>query len=393
MKTRKPRILSMEVIASPENYKPSHPDLRVIGAFNPGVTQVQTSGDLETVLWVRVAETHKDNYAQELERYDQPRIIHAPRFHIANEPNTNLQVRFDEYDPKQIATVNKKEVKLKEEETIRLRHISLPRILRIDESGNVLERQQTPTIYPTWEFERFGIEDVRITLLEDGRHALTYVCPHRDFGVSTRILTTRDFRNYEDVNQQNTGRPTLIGMKDVIIFPEKIPSPSKTESVNKGKPIYVAYTRPNAFPDLSKPGNWISYSPDLSFWGLGHRLNIARDEISTGPGTSPIKRNDRWIAVYHETTRNERGEVVYKAKLMSTKGLTPWEGLKTSRVVLERSDTYDLLPLRGYVPNVIFPTGLIEKNGIATIISGVDDTWTIKTTHDSEELFEYLEAA
>lgn len=44
-----------------------------------------------------------------------------------------------------------------------MKHISLPMLLKLDEKGGVIERQTKPLIYPAYEYERFGMEDFRIT--------------------------------------------------------------------------------------------------------------------------------------------------------------------------------------------------------------------------------------
>ncbi|KKL17045.1 hypothetical protein LCGC14_2489500, partial [marine sediment metagenome] len=148
-----PKPFHTKIIASPKDFAPSSPDMKVIGAFNPGVTTI----GLETLLMIRVAEKYKG---------DERDYIHLPFFGIPNEEGIAPIIKFDAYSKEEIK-VNKKDIKLPSdnegnERTNRLRHISLPRIMRIDENG-IIKREQKPALYPSWEYERFGMEDFRIT--------------------------------------------------------------------------------------------------------------------------------------------------------------------------------------------------------------------------------------
>jgi predicted GH43/DUF377 family glycosyl hydrolase len=147
-----PKPFERKVIASPEDYSSLSKECKVIGAFNPGVAQIKTEKGLETILMIRVAESPSHKHPNWL-----------PFFHISNKNySSNLELDFDKPLQADIEEEHKKHVKLKDE-TNRLKHISLPRLMKLDEQGNIIERNQEPCIHPLWEYERFGIEDIRIT--------------------------------------------------------------------------------------------------------------------------------------------------------------------------------------------------------------------------------------
>lgn len=383
---KRPMPLERKILASPEDYSPISSECKVIGAFNPGATFIENSqGELETLLMVRVAEAPSINLQENV--YKDYLLL--PFFEVENKYKTNeLKMSFDRVLDKDLVHEGKKEVELKN--GVRLKHISLPRFIKLNENGEVIERNQNPAIYPSFEYERFGIEDVRITPFEDERFILTYVTPHRFFGVSTPFLITKDFKHYTRLPEGNTPRPIMTGIKDVIIFPEKVISPSRTETIRKGKRLYVGFIRPNAFHDVSKPGIWISYSPDLIHWGQGHRLTSIEVE-ATGSGTPPIRVEEHWLAAYHETTKNPRNELTYSTKLMRMDAAHPWKGFKKSQNLLKREDYRKMLEnKKGYVPNVVFTSGITEKNGITTFYSGLDDTWTVSDKFYTEDLTKFL---
>jgi len=374
---KRPLPFERKIIVGPEDYSPLSKYCEVIGAFNPGVTQIKTENGLETLLMVRVAESISNK---------KPWL---PFFEIQNKENyQNLKISFDKPSKKEILEDDRKFVKLKDNIS-RLKHISLPRLIRLNEKGEVIEKCQNPCLYPSWEFERFGIEDVRITAMENGDYIITYVCPHREFGVSTAFMITKDFKKFESVIKNNTPRPIFTGIKDVVVFPKKVPSPSKTETLKKGSKLYAALIRPNAFSEISRPGIWVSYSPDLIHWGQEHRLTIPEKREITGTGSSLIELNDVWIGPYHEITKTKKGNQ-YNTKLISLDKQHLWKNCKTSKVLLTRGDYKNILPEEGYIPNVVYTTGITKDDGITSLFSGIDDKWIVMDKFYTKDLVKFL---
>jgi predicted GH43/DUF377 family glycosyl hydrolase len=96
------------------------------------------------------------------------------------------------------------------------------------------------------EYEAFGVEDPRITGLEDAYYiAYSAYSVH---GVRIGLAKTPDFKSVE--------RVAFISQADyrnTVLFPERI----------DGR--YVKLDRPHS--DISPWSIWISYSPDLHHWG------------------------------------------------------------------------------------------------------------------------------
>ena len=378
-----PKPFEKKIIASPEDFLSIRDDLKVIGAFNPGVTTIKTPEGLETILYVRIAEAT---------RKKTPGKTLLPFFRVENREGSTPELDYDIVDNRRIKN-GKKSVILKQGHT-RLKHISLPRMVILDKDRNVAEIKQEPIIYPTWEYERFGLEDVRITHLEDGRYVITYATPHREFGVRSHILVTNDIKNLknlERVTSENTPRPEIRG-KDFAVFPNKVPSPSTTEILKKGQPIYAAHTRPSEFNDISTPGIWISYSPDLVHWGQDHRLTTSEKGEVTGTGSSPVKRPHGWLEAFHETTRNKKGETKYVTRLMTLNLEAPWKVSNITPVFLKREDFRELLPKEGYVPDTVFTTGMVVDKGRTDFYQGIDDQWTTLASFYNEDVDKFARA-
>ncbi|MBU1246302.1 MAG: hypothetical protein ABIJ20_00445 [Nanoarchaeota archaeon] len=373
-----PKLFETKIIVSPEDFSPTREDFEVIGAFNPGVTTVETPQGLETILFVRVAETPLES---------MPGKILLPYFHIPNVEQAPPKIAYDIVDRKTLKRIRKREVTPKQG-PIRLRHISLPRMVILNTDREISNIHQEPAISPSWEFDRFGLEDVRITYLENRGYIITYATPHREFGVWSSILINNEIKNplsLERITLENTPRPEIRG-KDVALFPTKIPSPTKTETIDKRQPIYASFIRPNAFSDLSIPGIWISYSPDLVHWGQDHRLITSEMGEVTGTGSPPVKRPKGWVAAYHETTRNEKGKTKYVTRLMTLDLEEPWKVLHKSPVFLDREDFRKRLPKDGYVPDTVFTTGMVVDGDRTDFYQGIDDQWTTCASFHTDDI-------
>ena len=407
----KPEYIERKVIARPGDYTPLE-GFEIKGTFNAGAVKKKNElGEREDWLAIRVAQAPIQ---------DSKKYIKLPYFEIPNKDNPqNLKVAFDTY-PRTEVEENEKDVKLPDG-TYRMKHLSLPMLLRLSAQGEVIERQTHPLICPAYEYERFGMEDFRIidmnlSSLEkiinnsknwikkklgygqslQGNYVLTYVIPHREEGVSTPFIITKDFKNFQRLPEGNTPRPQIVGIKDVIPFPEKVKFPHKTESIRNNQKVYGGFIRPNAFSEVSFPGIWIAYSSDGIIWGNPHRLTKSSNGEITGSGTPPIKvRNkkgeDCLLAAYHETTQIAEGKNSYVTKLMEIDAKHPWEYFKKSKTLTTRADYRKLLPGDGYVEDVVFANGLTEHKGITNVYEGVGDTWQTRSTFYTEDLIKFVE--
>ncbi|MFW5835452.1 MAG: glycosidase, partial [bacterium] len=96
------------------------------------------------------------------------------------------------------------------------------------------------------EYEEYGVEDPRIVYL-DGEYLITYSAYSRH-GVRIGLAKTRDFKYVERFSFI-----TEADYRNVVIFPEKFNG------------LYARLDRPHS--EISPWSIWISYSPDLKYWG------------------------------------------------------------------------------------------------------------------------------
>jgi len=379
-------------MAGPEDFDPTGERMKVVGAFNPGVTME----DDDTVLMIRVAEAP----------VDEPRnSVMLPYFDVENRADSPYRISFDVLPESAIKSIGKKDVMLRAG-TSRLRHLSHPVIARSIDGTSIDEIEDTPSFYPCFEHERFGMEDFRITkidtmepdelgfyMLDDEStfYALTYVSPHRIMGVSTSIAVTGDFRQFYRMPSPDHPQHIFTGIKDVAIFPGMF----NIEERGVMLPYYAALTRPNAFSDISSPGIWMSFSPDWIHWGRDTRVIVSMNGEVTGTGSPAVRTDGWWLGAFHEVTK-EGDKSVYRGKLW---GMRPKEALGgrsnefmlyTSPVLMEPNEFKDVPP--GYVPNVVYPSGMAVRDGMIDIYSGEDDTYVSVRRYESNDLIKFLKS-
>lgn len=225
-------------IITPEQVRPSRPDWKVDGTFNAGVAQVGG----ETIMLVRVAESVAGA---------EPGELRVPL--LAAEADTwrctieSLRIddpAYDFADPRMVALrANPAQVYLTS-----MSHLRLAR----SANGTDFSVDDTPFLFPSDRYERFGCEDARLTAI-DGRHYINYTAVS-DLGIATALAVTDDFRSV-----QRLGIIFSPDNRDVCLFPRRIDG------------AYWCLHRP-APRHLGTPEIWIARSPDLLHWGHHQRL-------------------------------------------------------------------------------------------------------------------------
>ena len=134
---------------------------------------------------------------------------------------------------------------------------------------------------PFADYEEFGVEDPRVTQLE-GEYIITYSAYSRN-GVRIALAKTKDFSKVERVSLI-----TQADYRNLVIFPEKFDG------------LYARLDRPHS--EIAPWSIWISYSPDLHFWGQSQLImrpvQHHWDEMKIGPGAPPIKTDQGWLSIY-----------------------------------------------------------------------------------------------
>jgi beta-1,4-mannooligosaccharide/beta-1,4-mannosyl-N-acetylglucosamine phosphorylase len=153
---------------------------------------------------------------------------------------------------------------------------------------------------------------------------------------------------------------------------------------------------------------WLSFSPDLRYWGDSQHVLSSRDipfaNDKMGPGAPPIRTKSGWLTTFHGVWKDEtmgrngweeRWPKIYSAGLMLMDLEQPWKILGFHDLPLIAAETWyetgGRAPLgemfTGFRENVIFPGGMIlEDSGEVKIYYGASDTVECLATAHVDDL-------
>ncbi len=191
-----------------------------------------------------------------------------------------------------------------------------------------------------------------------------------DSGPAAVLEKTTDFKTCEFISCV-----ALPSNRVPSLFPEKIGD----YYVRLDRPYNLhSEEEPECIPDTDKlrAGMWISYSPDLIFWGK-HKPLIYPEALpyanwKMGP-TPPVKTKDGWLEIIHGVYK-ENGEFCYSIGAMLLDLQDPSKILGVlPHWILTPSAPYEQ---EGRVKNVVFPCGCIadEQTDTLRIYYGAADT-------------------
>ena len=337
-------------LLSPADLKASAEGLEITCLLNPGVFTFQN----KTWLAVRVAErpAQKDN------------IISFP---ILTATGSIEIIEIPKDDPALKATdarvINYKGVDY-------LTTLSHLRLLCSDDTINFYEPEGYPPLVGVGILQTFGIEDCRVSFLENKYH-LTFTAVSGN-GVGVGLLTTSDWKNF-----QSHGMMLPPHNKDCAIFEERING------------LYYALHRPSSV-DIGGNYIWLASSPDGIHWGNHHCLIRTRqeawDSARIGAGAAPIKTEKGWLEIYHGA--NHQHQYCLGAFLMD---------LNDPSIVIARTEEPIMVPsadyeLSGFFGNVVFTNGhTVSADGnTITIYYGASDEFVCGAHFSLGEIFSLL---
>jgi len=336
-------------LIGPEDVKPSGYNFEVIGVFNAGVIRLKD----EIILLLRVAQRPVNT---------NPGLAKATVYDVTQRRPVTIEFQKDNpeidfSDPRLIITPN----------VTYLTSISHLRLARSKDGVN-FEIDDVPSIFPANDYETFGLEDPRISLIE-GIYYISYVAVS-PLGVTTCLISTNDFISF-----QRHGVIFCPENKDALLFPEKI----------EGR--FYALHRPVS-PLFKKQEIWLAESPDLYCWGNHRRLMGPCpghwDEAKIGAGAVPFKTDRGWLEIYHGVDRNNR----YCLGAILLDGAEPWKIIsRTNKPILEPQADYER---EGFFGNVVFSCGLLRDGDTIKIYYGAADTVICCAELSLNEILEML---
>ena len=249
---------SQNPLLSPKDLQPSSEGLQISCLLNPGVFEFEG----KTWLIVRVAERPEQKDG----------VISFPIL-----TNTGTEIIEIELDHPELIATDARVINFKGVDY--LTTLSHLRLLCSDDGIKFYEPEGHEYLIGKGILQSFGIEDCRVTYLEN-KYYLTFTAVS-DNGVGVGLRTTTDWKTFSE-----HGMMFPPHNKDCAIFEEKI----------RGK--YYALHRPSSV-DIGGNFIWLAESPDGIHWGNHKCLVKTRpdrwDSARVGAGAAPIKTEKGWL--------------------------------------------------------------------------------------------------
>jgi predicted GH43/DUF377 family glycosyl hydrolase len=369
--------LAQNPLLTPADVPPVHPGWTVVCAFNAGA--IKFGG--ETLLLLRVAERparpdpHPGDQEIDLSG-DAPvlkpvdRAVRATDYiavpMLDDGPERRVVVRYIRRNTPGMDDSDSRLVR-KGTQTF-LTSISSFRLAR-SRDGGAFTVDKDAALRPTEPLERYGIEDPRITPIDDVYYInYTAVSEH---GISTALASTRDFRQFE-----KHGVIFPPENRDVTIFPGKIGGRYRTLHRPVPKEVGV-------------PAVWFASSDNLKDWGE-HRFCFGSrpdtwDSRRIGGGAVPFWTPRGWLEVYHGV--NPEGQYALGAALLDLE--EPWRVLARSpEPMLKPEAPYET---EGFFGNVVFTCGCILEGDRLRVYYGAADMVTAAADFSLAEILASLQ--
>lgn len=216
--------------------------------------------------------------------------------------------------------------------------------------------------------------DPRVVWIED-RYWITWCNGYN--GPTIGIGYTFDFKTFHQC--ENAFLPFN---RNGVLFPRKI----------NGK--YAMLSRPSDNGHTPFGDIWLSYSPDMKFWGE-HRCVMqptpfeesAWQCTKVGAGPIPIETPEGWLLFYH-------GVITTCSGYRYSMGAALLDLDNPSKVIY-RTRFYLLAPAELYettgdVPNVVFPCAALTEDDRVTVYYGAADTRVCMAFGHISEIIDYM---
>ena len=339
----------------------------VLGAFNPGLARL-ANGNL--LMMVRIAEA--------LRRPISKGCVHAIRWQ-------DDRYVLDAWPLDAADTSDPRKFMIRGEGWKVMALTSLSWLLPVELSPDglsVLAIHYDRAIAPRHSFQCYGIEDARISQIDD-RWLMTTcsVSPERH---STTLYSSTNGLDwaFEDIvlDHQN---------KDMLIFEGRIGGQYWAQTRPLGD-LYFAY--PPGSEWRAGPSINLATSPDALHW-KPHRMPGIRPHANTtatarmGGGAPPILTTRGWLTLWHGVAPND-SVGVYRTYWSLLDRDDPSRVIATSHMPLLEGNAELTRPLKHqiYLPDIVFTTGIAEHGDVFIVASGEADL-ACRITHVSKGAF------
>ena len=229
---------------------------------------------------------------------------------------------------------------------------------------------------PELEYECWGVEDPRITWVEELKLWVIAFTSFGPGGPGLSLATTRDFRTVERL-----GLVRAPEDKNGALLPHRVGGD------------FILFHRPVTHL-THRADIWLSRSKDLELWHppepvMGARPGGWWDSARIGIGPPPLETSEGWLMIYHGVRQTVAG-ALYRAGLALLDLEEPTRvRRRCAEWILGPREDYELM---GDVPGVVFPCGLVNHPGSdeLRLYYGAADSCIAMATASKAEVLGFL---
>jgi len=258
-------------------------------------------------------------------------------------------------------------------------HISCLGYAKLNGPLEIAERWKEPFMYPKFKYEKMGIEDARITkindtiymtyVVHDGKNALTaysygnnlfnlkrggIISPQITYNKVGKLISYAklkdDYYTFKSYYTDYVGKNVLVWDKDCFFFPEKINNKYvlmhrilPDVQIAPAKHIYMYKTKEYWERNLKKLDKFVAIEGRHGW-----------ETRNVGGGAPPIKTKNGWLVLYHGVEPTNNGRTYHAgAALLDLKNPSKL----IARLPYPLFSPTEKYEKSGYVDQVVFPTG------------------------------------
>jgi predicted GH43/DUF377 family glycosyl hydrolase len=226
-------------------------------------------------------------------------------------------------------------------------------------------------ITPAEDWDMCGCEDPRTTLFE-GTYYTFYTAlsqyPFGPDGIKVAVAVSDDLKT---VKERHLVTP--FNAKAMTLFPEringKITAIFSAHTDIPPTPVQTSLVQVDRIEELWDSHFWEEWMKNFE----DHAINFKRlDSDHTEIGAAPVKTKYGWLLVYSHIQNYGSREPVFGTEAILLDFKDPKKILgRTKGQILAPEEPYEH---SGYVPNIVFPTGVIVDKNTMSIYYGAADT-------------------
>jgi predicted GH43/DUF377 family glycosyl hydrolase len=235
---------------------------------------------------------------------------------------------------------------------------------------------RVPFIEPKEEWDMNGCEDPRVTFFE-GKYYIFYTAlsgyPFNKDNIKVAVAVSQDLKKIDERHLV-----TPFNAKAMALFPERVNGKITVifSAHTDMPPAKMAIAQVDRIEQLWDKSFWQDWEKNINLNAIDFRRND-RDHLEVG--APPIKTKYGWLLIYSHIqnyfpSTEEKLDRIFGIEALLIDFNDPKKIIgRTKGPILVPEESYEL---SGYVPNVIFPTGVIIDKDIVNIYYGAADTTT-----------------